>query len=67
MSGRPDIQFIGEDQPPPMHDLIISLEMLSKWKAILNFYDKTVTINHVKLPMESMQSLLKKKLLNNIY
>eukprot|EP00957_Ditylum_brightwellii_P027767 2098307-Ditylum_brightwellii.AAC.1 len=67
MSVRPNIQFIGEDQPPPIYDLIIGLEKLSKWKAILNFHDKTVTIDHVKLPMESLQSLSKKKLLDNLY
>eukprot|EP00957_Ditylum_brightwellii_P013621 1027571-Ditylum_brightwellii.AAC.1 len=67
MSVRPDIQFISEDQPPPMYDLIIRLEMLSKWKAILNFHNKTVTIDQVELPIESLQSLSKKKLLNNLY
>eukprot|EP00957_Ditylum_brightwellii_P030507 2310485-Ditylum_brightwellii.AAC.1 len=60
MSVRPNIQFIGEDRPPPMYDLIIGLETLSKWKVILNFHDKTVTIDQVKLPMKSLQSLSKK-------
>jgi len=67
MSVRPDIQFIDEDQPPPMYDLIIGLETLANWKAILNFEDQTVTIDHVELPMESLQSLSKKKMLNNLY
>ena len=57
MSVRPDIQFIDEDQPPQMYDLIIGLETLAKWKTILNFHDKTVTIDHVELPMQSLQSL----------
>ena len=51
MSGRPDIQFVDDDQPPQMHDLTICLEMLSKWETILNFHDKTVTIDHVELTM----------------
>eukprot|EP00957_Ditylum_brightwellii_P145685 11092431-Ditylum_brightwellii.AAC.1 len=67
MSVRPGIQFIGKDQPPPMYDLIIRLETLSKSKAILNFHDRTVTIDQVKLLTESLQSLPKKKLLNNLY
>ena len=41
----PDIQFINEDQPPPMYDPIIDLETLSEWKTTLNFYDETVTIH----------------------
>ena len=48
---RPDIQFIEEDQQSLMYDLIIDIETLSDWKAIFNFHDKTVTIDHVKLPM----------------
>ena len=67
MSVRPDIQFIDEDQPPPMYDLIIGLEILANWKAILNFHDKTVTIDHVELPMQSLQSLRNPKILNNLY
>eukprot|EP00957_Ditylum_brightwellii_P106290 8108372-Ditylum_brightwellii.AAC.1 len=68
--GRPAMVFLRppkEDQPPPMYDLIIGLEILSKWKAILNFHDEIVTINQVKLPTESLQSLSKKKLPNNLY
>jgi hypothetical protein len=67
MSVRPDIQFIDEDQPPPMYDLIIGLETLGEWKTILNFHDKTVTIDHVELPMQSLQSLSDPKILNNLY
>ena len=68
MSVRPDIQFIDEDQPPPMYDLIIGLETLAEWKTILNFHDKTVTIDHVELPMQSLQSLNNNpKMLNNLY
>ena len=67
MSVRPDIQFIDEDQPPPMYDLIIGLETLANWKAILNFHDKTVTIDHVELPMQSLQSLCNPNMLNNLY
>ena len=67
MSVRPDIQFIDKDQPPLMYDLTIGLETLSEWKMILNFHDKTVTIGHVELPMESLERLGNKKMLNNLY
>ena len=51
-----------------MYDLIIGLETLSDWKTILNFHDKTVTIDHVELPMQSLQSLNNNpKMLNNLY
>ena len=67
ISVRPDIQSIDGDQPPPMYDLTIGLETLAKWKTILNFDDKTATINHIELPMESLESLSNKKMLNNLY
>ena len=67
MSLMPDIHFIEEGSPSPMYDLIIGLETLVKWKAILNFHDKTLTIDHVALPMQDLHSLDDPKLLNNIY
>ena len=53
MSVTPDIKFI-EKPPPPIYDLIIGLETLAHWKAILNFHESTVTIDHIKLPMQSL-------------
>ena len=50
-----------------MYDLIIGLETLAEWKTILNFHDKTVTIDHIELPMQSLESLGNKTMLNNIY
>ena len=67
MAVRPDIQFINRDQPPSMYDLIIGLETLSEWKTIINFHNKTVTINHVELPMESLQCLSNPNMLDNLY
>jgi len=49
-----------------MYDLIIGLESLANWKAILNFHDLTVTIDHVELPMQSFGDL-SDTTLNNIY
>jgi len=49
-----------------MYDLIIGLETLAHWKAILNFHDSTVTIDHVELPMQSLGDL-SDAALNNIY
>ena len=67
MSVMPDIQFIEEGQPSPMYDLIIGIETLANWKAILNFHSKTLSIDHVELPMQELQSLDDTKLLNNLY
>ena len=50
-----------------MYDLIIGLEMWSNWKAILNFHDKTVTIDHVKLPIYSLQNMCSPEILDNLY
>ena len=66
MSVTPDIQFIEDGATPPMYDLIIGLETLAKWKAILNFHDLTVTIDHVELPMQVLGDL-SDTALNNIY
>ena len=44
----PYIHFIEEGDPSPMYELITGLETLVNWKAILNFHDETVTIDHVK-------------------
>ena len=49
-----------------MYDLIIGLETLAHWKAILNFHDSTVTIDHVELPMQSLGDL-SDKALHNLY
>jgi len=66
MSVTPDIQFIEEGDPPPMYDLIIGLETLANWNAILNFHDLTLTIDHVELPMQSLGDL-SDKALHNLY
>ena len=63
----PYIQFIDEDQPPPMYDLIIGLETLAGWKAILNFHELTVTIDHVELPIQALEDLGDSNMLNNLY
>jgi hypothetical protein len=67
MSLMADIHFTEEGQSFPMYDLIIGLETLVNWKAISNFHDKTLTIDHVELPMQDLHSLIDSKLLNNIY
>ena len=67
MSLMPDIHFIEEGNPSPMYDLIIGLETLVNWKAMLSFHDKTLIIDNVALPMQDLHSLDGQKLLNNIY
>ena len=66
MSVTLDIQFIEEGNSPPMYDLIIGLETLANWKTILNFHELTLTINHVKLSMQSLGDL-SDKALHNLY
>ena len=62
----PDIQFIEKGQPPPVYDLIIGLETLALWKAILSFHDLTLTTEHVALPMKSLASLSDEQELHNL-
>ena len=50
-----------------MYDLIIGLETLANWKAILNFHDKTLSIDHVELPMQALEDLGDSNELNNLY
>ena len=50
-----------------MYDLIIGLETSSNWKMILNLHDKIVIINHVELPIQSLESLYNPEMLNNLY
>ena len=50
-----------------MYDLIIGIRTLSEWKTIINFYDETVTINQVKLQIESLEYLSNRKKANNFY
>ena len=47
-----------------MYDLIIGLETLANWKAILNFHELTLTIDHVELPMQSLHDLSDQNLQN---
>ena len=50
-----------------MYDLVIGLETLADWKAILNFHEKTVAINYVELPMQALEDLGDSNVLNNLY
>ena len=63
----PDIHAIEEDEMFQIHDLIINFETLVNWKAIINVHDKTLTIDHIKVPMQDLHSLDGPKLLNNLY
>ena len=63
----PDIHAIEEDEMFQIHDLIINFETLVNWKAIINVHDKTLTIDHIKVPMQDLHSLDGPKLLHNLY
>ena len=63
----PGIHFMEEGDPFPMYDILISLETLVNWKAILTVHVKTLTIDHVELPMQYLHSLDDPKPLNNLY
>jgi hypothetical protein len=51
----------------PIYDLIIGIESLDKLGAILNFADKSITIDHLVLPMKPHNQLIDPKLLQAQY
>ena len=59
---QPDIITIPKDQPNPTYDLILGVDTLSSLGVILDFNDRTVTIDGTTIPMRSKNSLNLKEL-----
>ena len=55
---RPDIQVIPEDEEP-MFDLIIGVESLQRFGAILNFGTQCITLDQIEMPMQPLERFLR--------
>ncbi len=61
---RPDIVKYSRRGAPPLYDLIIGKQTLHDIGAVLNFKEKTITIDENLLPMRSINNLQLKPSIN---
>jgi hypothetical protein len=54
---HPDIVEYSKGEPPPLYDLIIDKQTLHDIGAVLDFKEKTITIDDVLLPMRNINNL----------
>ena len=60
---RPDIVDIPEDEDLPTYDLILGVKTMSKLGIVLDFGERMITIDQIKLPMKTIESF---KEVNNL-
>jgi hypothetical protein len=64
---HPDIVEYSKGGPPPLYDLIIGKQTLHDIGAVLDFKEKTITIDDVLLPMRNIKNLqLKSSILRGL-
>ena len=56
---RPDIQIISEEEEP-MFDLIIGVETLKRFGAVLNFGTQRITLDQITTPMQPLSAFQRK-------
>ncbi len=54
---HPDIVEYSKGEPPPLYDLIIGKQTLQDISAVVDFKEKTITIDDVLLPMRNINNL----------
>jgi hypothetical protein len=54
---HPDIIEYSKGEPPPLHDLIIGKQTLHDIGAVLDFKERTITIDDILLPMRNINNL----------
>jgi hypothetical protein len=54
---RPDIVEYPKGGPPPLYDLIIGKQTLHNIDAVLDFKERTITIDDILLPMRNINNL----------
>ena len=64
---EPDIVEYEGDSPAPMFDLIIGTETMANLGIVLDFKEKMITIDEIKLPMRNIKNLQSPKALYSIY
>ena len=62
---QPDIVDMPEDSDLPTYDLILGVKTMSKLGIVLDFGEKMITIDQIKLPMKSIESFKDVKNLND--
>ena len=66
MSVEPDVKVVDDDHTFS-YDLIIGIETLAQWGAILDFFEGTMTIDGQTIPLREHTALDDKRRLMNIY
>ncbi len=54
---HPDIVEYSKGGPPPLYELIIGKQTLHDIGAVLNFKERTITIDNILLPMRNINNL----------
>jgi hypothetical protein len=54
---RPDIIEYSKGGPPPLYDLMIGKQTLHDIGAVLDFKERTITIDDILLPMRNINNL----------
>jgi len=64
---KPDIVDMPSETSKPVYDLFIGIEMMARLGIILDFEERAITIDRIKLEMRPLKSLSDSKTINNLY
>ena len=62
---KPDIIEIPKESSPPVYDMIIGIETMSKLGVVLDFNNHEITLDHITVPMRPLRSFMDQKGLNS--
>ncbi len=62
---EPDVVKYDEDSKP-QYDLILGMETMKELGIVLDFKDKTITIDEVTLPMRNINNLQRRSILQSL-
>ena len=65
-SVRPDIVNVPAEQNKPVYDMILGTKTMSKMGVILDFQDKSITIDQISLKMKDLVDFSGSKSLNDL-
>ena len=65
-SCQADVKIVSVNDNPT-YDLIIGIETLGRWKSLLDFCDRVVTLDGLQAPMKSNDELMDRRSLYNTY
>ncbi len=61
-----DVKIVSVNDEPT-YDLIIGIETLGRWQALLDFSERVITLDGLQCPMKSDDELMDKNMLYNTY